>query len=342
MISFVSDSSIHRPGDPPGLSESDLALIDALHPDVRASWAEVGRRLGVSAPTVRRRWQHLTDHGAAWITSYPGPASTIVMALLEVRCRTGSAAVVAEALGRDRRIVTITGGTGPRDLVLTVFADDLVDLRQLLHESFAEVDEVVEVQTSVATRRYRDGSAWHPRVLPDPPEENRTPTPPVPIEDEQLRRVLAVLEADGRASTEVVARALDSSTGHARRVVARLLRQEQIVQRVDLGLEQDLWPHGLALWMVVPPASLDQAARRIGSLPLTRLCLALAGGAANLYAIVWLRNLAEAAEVEAQIVADTEARVLSRSLVLHYYKRLGHLFDGDRRRIGHLAWASRR
>lgn len=327
----------------PELSVSDLALIEALQRDPRAPWAQVAQTVGVSPPTARRRWERLTADGTAWITTYAGMGAGLVAALVEVRCRPGTADDVAAELRRHRRIVTVSAQTGERDLGLIIFAEDLVELRRILQRDLGSHSDVLGLRSSIMTRVFREGSHWRAGILagggrPRAAKPSAAVTPPPGAR--AMMTVLGELERDGRAPTARIATALGAGEAHARRSVHRLLESRRIVQRVDVTLDQPHWPHSLALWMVVPAAQLGEAAKRIGELPETRLCAALAGGPSNLYAIVWLRSLEQAADVEARIMRGLPARVVDRSLVLHYYKRLGHLFDDGRRRVGQVPWVT--
>jgi DNA-binding Lrp family transcriptional regulator len=321
------------------LTESDLALVEALQPDVRAPWAVVGAALGVSAATARRRWERLVERGGAWFTSYPRPGEADAWGFVEVRCRPGTVDDVAAALVREPTVLTISGVTGDRDLVLLVGAESMRELRVVLQQRIGTLDDVVSARTALMTKLYVEGSSWRPGVprIDRPVRQRRGP---VRLGGrEQRDAVLAVLERDGRAGSAELAAALGVGESHARRITGELVATRRIVQRVDVSLDQRIWPHALVLWMVAPAASVDAVARRIGELPLTRLCAAIAGGASNLYVIVWLRSLAEAPKVEAEIVGDGGVRVLDRSLMLHYYKRLGHVFDAHGKRTGFVSWA---
>jgi len=242
---------------------------------------------------------------------------------------------------RHPRIVTVSAQTGDRDLGLIIFAEDLTELRRIVQRDLGSHADVLHVRSSIMTRVFREGSHWRAGVLGGTSREaSAGPTATVArqLGAPTTRAVLGELERDGRAPTARIAEALGTGEAHARRSVHRLLESRRIVQRVDVTLDQPHWPHSLALWMVVPAGQLDEAAQRIGELPTIRLCAALAGGASNLYVIAWLRSLEQAAEIEAQITRGLPARVLDRSLLLHYYKRLGHLFDDQRRRVGQVPW----
>ncbi|WP_314732520.1 Lrp/AsnC family transcriptional regulator [Microbacterium sp. Marseille-Q6965] len=325
---------------PSRLSESDLALIDAMQDDPRAPWARIGQTLAVSAPTARRRWERLVEADAAWITTHAGWASGVVNALIAVQCRPGTADDIAAAAARHPEIMTVAAITGDHDLLFTVFADDMLALRRLAQTGLAAYDGVERVRTMLMTRVFRDGSHWRAGSPGGTRPQGRGGRTDGPLARAALGAAVAVLERDGRASSAALADALGTSEPHARRTVQRAIREGQIVQRVDVRLDQPNWPHSLVLWMVVPAARLHETALRISQLPLSRVCAALAGGAANLYAVVWLRSLSEAPEVEAQIVRGQEVHVTDRGILLHYAKRMGHVFDAGQHRIGHVPWAA--
>src|ERR1700759_2699741 len=77
------------------LDELDLALLDGLHVNPCAGFDEFGRVLGISGPTVARRWRRLADAGKAWVSSPVGPALALVGGLLEAECEPGAASAGA-------------------------------------------------------------------------------------------------------------------------------------------------------------------------------------------------------------------------------------------------------
>ena len=56
-----------------GVDEADVVLLDALHANPRVSFERLGPVLGISPVTAARRWQKLSESGAAWVSSVPGP-----------------------------------------------------------------------------------------------------------------------------------------------------------------------------------------------------------------------------------------------------------------------------
>lgn len=70
-------------------AELDRRLINVLQIDPRATWAKVGKILGMSPTTVAHRWQRLVDDGIAWITACPNLDQQMT-AIVEVDCHTES------------------------------------------------------------------------------------------------------------------------------------------------------------------------------------------------------------------------------------------------------------
>ncbi|WP_349827228.1 Lrp/AsnC family transcriptional regulator [Brevibacterium litoralis] len=325
-----------------GLSGSDYALSDALADDPRRPWSDVAQITGLTPVTARRRWQKLVDRGAAWITTYPGLDRRVVLSHVEVRCAPDSIARVAAHLSRHPRILSVSEVTGEYTFRLVVITQDVREFREVLNGHVAGGPGVLAVRSAAITRTYAEGSRW--RALPQTPAPPASPAAeapsPVSFTDPRALTVLRVLETDGRAGSAMLARDLGTSDAHARRLTRGMLRSGLLAQRVDLGLEASDWPHGLALHMIAPAHRLDEIAARIRSIPGTRLCIAVSGGPYNLYAILWLQDLAEAVDVEARLVAELDVVVADRNIQLHYHKRMGHLFDDDRRRVAHLSWTA--
>ena len=111
--------------------ELDRRLVNVLQIDPRASWAKVGKVLGVSPTTVAHRWQRLVDDGIAWITACPN-LNQQMTAIVEVDCHTESLPQVIKTLCANPMIVSIDETTGDRDLLLTVVAPDLSTLSDMV------------------------------------------------------------------------------------------------------------------------------------------------------------------------------------------------------------------
>src|SRR5687767_1923274 len=92
----------------------DRCLIALLQTDGRLSHAEIGRRLGVPEPTVRRRMKRLLDDGAMQVVAVPDPHKIGygIHAIVGVKLQPGRTSdVVAELMAlRQVRYVGVTAG----------------------------------------------------------------------------------------------------------------------------------------------------------------------------------------------------------------------------------------
>jgi DNA-binding Lrp family transcriptional regulator len=336
-VRLMSDSVTAPHVEGAELSDLDFALYDALQDDPRAPWAGVAAAIGVSAPTARRRWQRLEASGTAWIVTYQGRGSDGVMASVEVRTAPGEVDAVAAALCAFGQVMTVAGLTGDRDLLLIVMGRSLAEFRHVVSEQVGRTPGVVRVRSALMTRNFRDGSHW--RATSDrgsrrPDARRAVPdVGPAPTLAQEIA-VLGALQRSGRLPIAELAGELDVSEPVARRVLRRLVADDRIRQRIDVDVDALGWPHALALWLQAPSDRLHDAAARISSLPTTRLCVSLAGGPGNILVISWMRAIADATDVEAMVGAVSKATVVDRSILLHYYKRLGHVFADSGAHVG--------
>lgn len=320
------------------MTEFDEALIARLQENPRAPWAELARHLACSPATVRRAWERLRDSERAWVTSYPGPASGVVMGVVDLQARPGRGLEVAAALVSQPRAFTVSSMTGGRDLNTLVFAKDLAEFREVTQVDLPAIPGVAWTRNSVVTTLYADGADWmrRQRRQAGPRVEARR-MPSDGVHRWPLLTHVGALERDGRASYQHLGRDAAGSARISRELHAALA-SGALRQRVDVAPGAATGQIAMSLWLQVPPQHVDTAGSRLGSHPAVRLCASLAGGSANLYVIVWLASLGEATQMEAALMELFPAVVLDRSLIVNYHKRLGWVFDRHGRRTGHVPW----
>ncbi len=145
----------------------DLALINCLQLDPRASWRTVGDALKVDPVTVARRWQRLQDSGTAWVsaraTGHGRPESCL--AFVEVDCTTSYALTIAERLARWPHVLSVEHTSGPGDLTLLVEVRDMAFLSRFLLRSLASVPGIVSSRAHLVTEVFAIGDDWKLQVL---------------------------------------------------------------------------------------------------------------------------------------------------------------------------------
>lgn len=331
------------------LEELDLALINCLEIEPRASWRHLGAVLEVDPVTVARRWQRLRDSGTAWITGrsvgHGTPQSCLTV--VEVDCTTSGALGIAHQLSLWPHVLSVEHTSGSRTLTLFVEVLDLASLSRFLLESLAAVPGIVATRTHMITKVFKIGDQWQLKVLDSrqlqrldahvhPARRSgstrrRTGSRRLDLVDRQLILRLGV---DGRASLVSLADATGLSVSTVRRRLDDLIRREEVMFRCDVALPQSGWPIALWIWGYCDPNDTETIDTLVRRIPGTRVCLRISGGQPNLLLGLAARSLHEVPIIETQVAqAAPRLTVLDRSMVLRFIKRMGHLLDDSGRSV---------
>jgi DNA-binding Lrp family transcriptional regulator len=134
----------------------DRSIIDALRRDARASFADVGGMVGLSASAVKRRVDRLRSTGAIrGFTAVVDPAALgwTTEAFVEVYCgdRT-SPEVIRECVARHPEVVAAYTVTGDADALLHLVAEDTRHLEAAL-ERIRQEPEIQRTRSSLVLTR---------------------------------------------------------------------------------------------------------------------------------------------------------------------------------------------
>lgn len=325
------------------LGELDLALINALQLRPRASWADLAGPLGSTATTLARRWDRLTAAGLAWITASFGRefSRSRCISYVMVRAEPASRSGLVERLAACPEIATIEVATGGHDLNCDVLTRDLRELDCFLTDKVYGAPGVVSVSVLLTTSLYLEGSRWRLRSL-DPSQMNVLNNSTMSLApgtyamalDDLDRTLLEHLSLDGRLGWAELASLTGASTATARRRVNRLISSGIMTFRCEIAHPLAGWPIQASLLGQAPGQDLDRIGRELATWPECRFVAAVTG-TANIYATFWVRDLGGLQRVEAKTGAGFPAlRVVDRMVALSTPKRMGHLCDGEGRRIG--------
>jgi len=315
------------------LSETDLALVNALQVNPRAPWSLVGRALGVGPVTVARHWDRLVERREAWLTAYPGAAvgERLVFAFVQVDCAPGEAMRVARTVADDPHLTAVDYVAGPCDLVLHLVASSLETASRYVVERLSGLPGVVGTRTLVAPRMYAEGSRWQVRAISSGQRGTLTAAEPAPDLSPRFgsldRALLLALGENARATHAELAARLGVGASTVRRHVAAALAGGVIRLRCEIARSLSPAPVTMLLWLRVPPDQLERAARTLGRLPEVRMCAAVSG-AANLLVGVWLRSPADAVSLESGMVGKlSRLEIVDRAVTLRPVKLGGCLLD---------------
>lgn len=317
----------------PGLSASDLALVEALQRDPRAPWTRIAAAVGTDATTAARRWERLQAAGLAWLTAYSTPPTTTV-GYVDLACRPDALSALTRELCGWPSVFSVERTTSRFALFLGLAARDLDALDALVTGRIGTLPGVREVRFAVATRVYREGSGWlvdalapeQRAVLDDTAVQARLVVPQQ-WNDRDLRALVESLGEDGRRSYAVLARDCGMSESAVRRTLARMLRNHELDFRCDLAHVPAGWPVIAGYRLDTRPTDLERAGTAIAQLPETRLSAAVVGEG-NLVVSAWLRVPSDCTDYETRLAeAAPGARVLDRAITLRMPKRMGRLLS---------------
>ena len=133
------------------MDKFDLAIVDALRVDGRASNAEIARAVGVSEGTVRRRLRRLLDEDLIEIRVVTDPKG-LGRAFRSVVGITAEPSLVDEILESVCELDEVTfaaSTTGRYDLLVWVRVENAVDLGRFLTEKLGRIPGVRRTETHV-------------------------------------------------------------------------------------------------------------------------------------------------------------------------------------------------
>ena len=320
------------------LSEADLALVNALQVQPRASWSLIGKALGVGPVTVARHWERLVERREAWLTAYPGSAvgERLAFAFVQVDCAPGEAMRVARTVAADPYPTAVDYVAGPCDLVLHLVASSLETVSRYVVDRLAGLPGVVATRTLVAPRMYAEGSRWQVRAISRDQHGTLTAAGPSPGMSPRFgdldHALLLALGKNARATHTELAERLGVGASTVRRHLTAALAGGVIRLRCEIARSLSPAPVTMLLWLRVPPDQLERSARTLGRFPEVRMCAAVSG-AANLLVGVWLRSAADAVGLESEMVAKlSRLEIVDRAVTLRPVKLGGCLLD-ERGRI---------
>jgi DNA-binding Lrp family transcriptional regulator len=315
------------------------AIVNALHINPRADWSRVAEVLGLSAPTVARRWKALAGQGLAWITPAPGPRYLGAgwSAFIHISSQPSKHRELIGRLCAEPAFATVSVVSGPHDLFVDCFASSNEALMGIVAEAFAELPGVIRREVVFVTKLYRQASEWRSGTLETAQGRlgDCVQTVAGRLHPRSARRRAAAGAGPGR-SGELGGprRACSVSPQTARRRVERFLAAGYMVLRCDAAAAVQQGQREVSLILNVPASRVDAVGRYFAGLPGCRVSAQVLG-VQNLLVTLWVRDYLEVQAHERELAALAPGSVVvSRQAVVRTYKRLGHLLDVAGRSTG--------
>ncbi|MEV4558126.1 Lrp/AsnC family transcriptional regulator [Kitasatospora sp. NPDC049285] len=130
------------------LDALDRILIRLLQQDGRASYTDLGREVGLSAPAVRTRVQRLMERGLLQFAAVTDPLKLglPVMALLGIRVDGGLPDVIDTLDGIDS-VIYLVSTAGSFDLFAEVVCRTMDELSSLINDRIRAIPQVRTVES---------------------------------------------------------------------------------------------------------------------------------------------------------------------------------------------------
>lgn len=326
------------------LSESDLALINAMQLAPRADFVSIGQTLGMAPATVARRWQRLQESRVAWTTVTVGrhhqdrPMTALALITID---QARSESTVA-ALLDEPEIATVSSLFGEWDLLVDIFVSDIDRLRAYL-PALRSIPGVMRVECRLFGSVFAEGGSWELGALDrDRHQRASMRMPPAQVSVDDLdRQIISALSQDGRASWTELAVRCGTSAPTARRRVEQLLRTGAIAIRCEVAERLVVPIVPVTFFAHAPVQDLTKIATAIANTPACRLVASMAG-THNLVATMWFPTVAQVELFERTLASRFPTLVIDeRHLHDRSLKRAGHVLDAFARRtrtIPLVAW----
>ncbi|MFI9384983.1 Lrp/AsnC family transcriptional regulator [Kutzneria sp. NPDC052558] len=323
------------------IDELDARIIRCLQLAPRTGFARVAAVLGVSEPTVARRYRRLTKDGSLRVKGVIDPRALGESSWqVRVRCRPQGTNALAQSLAARADVGWVAITAGGSEVFCAVRALSAAQRDDLLVHRLPRSTPVLGIEAAVMLHQYTSYVGHTIRAFQDVLSDSeiaaldaapapRKPTSRVRLEPHD-EAILAVLARDGRASYAELASAAAISEGRAARALAALLAHGVVSVDVDIAPEVLGRTTRTAYWLRVTPALIDAAGAAFAAMPEVTFAAAISGPH-NLYLSVVGRDLtAVYAFLHHRVGSVDGVRSVEVSPIMRQVKQAGSLMAGDR------------
>ena len=144
------------------LDATDRNIIRVLQSNGRTSNTEIGRALGLTETTIRKRIARLLDDGLVNIVAVPTPRAVgmTTSAIIGVSVQLGNLDMVSQELSSCSEVRYLGLSTGRYDIILEAFFNDTEHLLTFVSDKLGALPEVSSVETSIILRVDKFSYEW--------------------------------------------------------------------------------------------------------------------------------------------------------------------------------------
>lgn len=146
------------------LDDVSKSIIEQLQLDGRRSYAEIGKKAGLSEAAVRQRVQKLTESGVMQIVAVTDPMQLgfYRQAMIGIRCG-GDTREIADELAGMPSVDYVVLTAGSFDILVEVVCENDDDLIALLNSKIRTLPGVISTETFVYLRLHKQFYNWGTR-----------------------------------------------------------------------------------------------------------------------------------------------------------------------------------
>lgn len=148
----------------PALDDTSRSIVEQLQADGRRSYAEIGKKVGLSEAAVRQRVQKLTDSGVLQIVAVTDPVQLGFhrQAMIGVRCG-GDTRALAESLSAMPEVDYVVLTAGSFDILAEVVCENDDELIALLNSKIRLLPGVTSTESFVYLKVAKQVYNWGTR-----------------------------------------------------------------------------------------------------------------------------------------------------------------------------------
>jgi Lrp/AsnC family transcriptional regulator, regulator for asnA, asnC and gidA len=157
------------------LDDVERGIVVELQRDGRITTSSLAQRVGVSEVTARRKLRRLRDEGIVQVIASVEPFRVGVEspAMVGIKVERARLDEVAKALCEHPAVRFVAAATGNFHLLAEVMATTNQELGQILLEDIMRIEGVIDTETSLILRIYKQSPQWRIPGADSPPAENR-------------------------------------------------------------------------------------------------------------------------------------------------------------------------
>ncbi len=157
----TSDRRPH-PGQAPLIDGVDRAIIRLLQKDGRASNTEIGRELGLTETTIRKRVARLCGEGLISIVAVPTPQAIgmTTSAIIGISVQLQHIHGVSDQLVSLPEVRYVGASTGRYDLIVEAFFSDHEHLLEFVTHELGGMPGITAVETSLILKVAKFSYEW--------------------------------------------------------------------------------------------------------------------------------------------------------------------------------------